>query len=120
MVNAFLPEAVTQKAVLDAPNEQRNLSIDDLTVVTAMRHAQPEAVTLLVSGYPDWRVCVGQGDCPLSLTCPPRAPNMAPPEVAFHDRSKDLTLPRRREARRGRHGCGVQGRGHRARALCRL
>ena len=26
---------------------------DGLTVVTAMRHAQPQAVTLLVSGYPD-------------------------------------------------------------------
>jgi DNA-binding NtrC family response regulator len=26
---------------------------DDFTVVTAMRHSRPDALTLLVSGYPD-------------------------------------------------------------------
>ena len=35
---------------------------DGFTVVTAMRHSQPDAVTLLVSGYPDTQgapaVCV--------------------------------------------------------------
>src|SRR5438552_18734459 len=43
------------------------------------------------------------------LTRFPNTPTIAPERLRTHDRTNYLALPHRREDRRRRHGCGLQG-----------